>query len=144
EYALRAMAHLATLEPGVTANSEAVAAATQVPQGYLSKILRDLVVAELITSQRGPKGGFALARPAREISMLDVVNAVDPIQRIRKCPLGNPAHVELCPLHRRIDDAIAMIEREFGRTTLAEVVDSNTFVPPPPRPTSPTIRGRPP
>ena len=52
EYALRAMVHLAALEPGVTINSETLAARTKVPQGYLSKVLRDLVVAELITSQR--------------------------------------------------------------------------------------------
>ncbi len=123
EYALRAMVHLATLEPGITINSENLAARTKVPQGYLSKILRDLVVADLITSQRGPNGGFALARPADDISMLEVVNAVDPIQRIRKCPLGNPAHLNLCPLHRRIDDAMDLIEQRFRETKLSEVLE---------------------
>ena len=55
-----------------------------------------------------------------------VVNAVDPIPRIRKCPLGNPAHIQLCPLHRRLDNAIAMIEQEFGRASLAEVLETST------------------
>ena len=123
EYALRAMVHLATLDPGVTTNSETLAARTKVPQGYLSKILRDLVVADLITSQRGPNGGFALARPADDISMLEVINAVDPIQRIKKCPLGNPAHLNLCPLHRRIDDALDLIEQRFRETKLSEVLE---------------------
>lgn len=126
EYALRAMIHLAGTEPGTSANSETISASTKVPQGYLSKILRDLVVAGLVTSQRGPNGGFTLARPADQISMLDVVNAVDPIQRIKKCPLGNPAHIQLCPLHKRIDGAIAMIEHEFESTNLADVLASNT------------------
>lgn len=126
EYALRAMMHLAALAPGNAANSESVAASTQVPQGYLSKILRDLVVAELISSQRGPNGGFSLARPADRITMLDVVNAVDPIERIRKCPLGNPAHLNLCPLHERIDNAIGLIERQFRETSLAEILESKT------------------
>lgn len=125
EYALRAMIHLAALEPDKAVNSETIAAKTKVPQGYLSKILRDLVVADLITSQRGPNGGFSLSRPASAITMLDVVNAVDRIQRIEKCPLGNPAHVELCPLHRRMDDAVALIEREFARTTLNEVLETS-------------------
>lgn len=122
EYALRAMIRLASIPTDSSLRSEAVAASTKVPQGYLSKILRDLVVADLIVSRRGPRGGFALARPAQDITMLDVVNAVDPIKRIRGCPLGNPAHVNLCPLHHRLDQAIALVERQFRETTLAEIL----------------------
>lgn len=126
EYALRAMAHLATLEEGRAANSETVAEHTQVPRGYLSKILRDLVVAGLVDSQRGPNGGFVLARRASEISILDVVNAVDPIARISECPLGNPAHVQLCPLHRRLDDALQTIEQQFRETSLEDLQKTNS------------------
>ncbi|HEX2838717.1 MAG TPA: Rrf2 family transcriptional regulator [Phycisphaerales bacterium] len=122
EYALRAMTHLATLEPGASASSAVIAQHTQVPHGYLSKVLRDLVVADLITSQRGPNGGFTLARSAAEISIYDVVNAVDPMQRITECPLGNPDHVQLCPLHRRLDQAMDMVEREFRATSLGELL----------------------
>lgn len=124
EYALRAMMYLASLDDGASANSETIAGSTKVPRGYLSKVLRDLVVAELVISQRGPNGGFCLSRSANSISMLDVINAVDPLQRIRKCPLGNPAHVNLCPLHARIDRSIAMIEREFKETSLGEILAS--------------------
>jgi len=105
--------------------SEIIAERTKVPRGYVSKVLRDLVVAELIDSQRGRKGGFCLARPPSRITILDVIRAVDSIPRIRKCPLGNPAHVQLCPLHRRLDEAIALVEREFERTSLAEVLETN-------------------
>lgn len=122
EYALRAMMHLASLEPGATANSEVIAERTKVPQGYLSKVLRDLVVAQLVWSQRGPNGGFSLAREPSRISMLDVVNAVDPFERIKRCPLGNPAHTKLCPLHQRIDSAMDYIERQFADTTLADIL----------------------
>ncbi len=125
EYALRAMTFLASIGGDASFNSETIAERTKVPKGYLSKLLRDLVVAELIVSQRGPNGGFALGRSPDRISMLDVVNAVDPIPRIRKCPLGNPAHIQLCPLHRRLDDAIAMIEREFKQTSLAEILETS-------------------
>ena len=121
EYALRAMIHLAGLKPGDSVNSETIAVRTKVPQGYLSKILRDLVLVGLVKSQRGPNGGFCLARPASKTSILDIITAVDPIQRIHHCPLGNPAHVKLCPLHQRLDDAFAQIERSLGETTLEEL-----------------------
>lgn len=126
EYALRAMIHLASLGQDAAANSETIAARTKVPKGYLSKILRDLVVGGLVNSQRGPNGGFTLSRPPATISMLDVVNAVGPIERIKSCPLGNPDHLHLCPLHRRLDDAMGMIEHEFARTSLAEVLETST------------------
>jgi Rrf2 family protein len=126
EYALRAMVYLAS-QPEEASNSEKIAEATQVPAGYLSKVMRDLVVGGLLSSQRGPNGGFTLARPADKISILDVINSVDPIRRISECPLGNPLHVKLCPLHQRLDNALAAIETEFAKTSLDEIiVEANT------------------
>ncbi|MFO0856153.1 MAG: Rrf2 family transcriptional regulator [Phycisphaerales bacterium] len=122
EYALRAMTHLASQPAGSTVSSEQIAECTKVPRGYLSKVLRDLVVANLITSQRGPSGGFSLAREPDAISILDVVNAVDPIQRIHKCPLGKPDHIALCPLHSRLNAALGRIEKEFAETSFTELL----------------------
>lgn len=121
EYALRAMVYLAGVGERAV-NCESIAAATKVPPGYLSKVLRDLVLAELITSQRGPNGGFTLAREAESIAILQIINAVDPIKRILECPLGNPDHTKLCPLHRRMDQAISEIERTLTKTKLSEVL----------------------
>lgn len=121
EYAMRAMVFLASLE-GESASSERIAENTRVPPGYISKVMRDLVVGGLVSSQRGPKGGFTLARRSSDITILDIVNAVDPIRRIRSCPLGNPLHVDLCPLHRRLDDALAHIEKTLASTTLGEII----------------------
>lgn len=127
EYALRAMSHLATLS-GRPASCEVVARATHVPRSYLSKIMRDLVNAGLLRSARGPRGGFALARDARMISVLEIVNAVDPIRRIERCPLEDPQHAVLCPLHQCLDDAIVQFERAFERATLADITDHGTRV----------------
>ncbi len=124
EYALRAMVCLSSSKAEESMNSETIAERTKVPKGYLSKIMRDLVVANLVESQRGPNGGFILARPASQISILNIVDAVDPINRIRECPLGNPSHTKLCPLHRRLDDSLANIERDFKETLLSEVIES--------------------
>lgn len=120
EYALRAMIFLASEEEAVT--SERIAAHTQVPPGYLSKVMRDLVLARLVESFRGPKGGFVLASGPGAITILDVVNAVNPIQRIHRCPLGDPNHQKLCALHQRIDGALREIENTFRSTTLAELL----------------------
>jgi Rrf2 family protein len=121
EYALRAMMHLASMG-GAPVSSERIAAQTRVPQGYLSKIMRDLVLAGQVASFRGPGGGFVLARSAAAVTILDVVNAVDPIRRIHRCPLDKPDHAELCSLHRNLDDALAHVESTFSRTTLAEML----------------------
>lgn len=121
EYALRAMMYLASAD-GDAISSERIAANTQVPPGYLSKVMRDLVLAHLVTSFRGPRGGFVLAEAPASITILDVVNAVDPIRRIKQCPLGKPEHHNLCALHQRIDAALAEIESTFRATTLGELL----------------------
>lgn len=118
------MVCLAGLDAPGAASCENIAAETKVPPRYLSKILRDLVLAGLLTSQRGPNGGFSLCRPAKNITMLEVVNAVEPMKRIRSCPLGNPSHIDLCPLHRNLDNALAIIETNLASTTLADMVES--------------------
>lgn len=123
EYALRAVVYLAG-KPGEPSTTEEVAEATKVPAAYLAKILQGLVRAGVVRSQRGVGGGVMLARPAAEVTILEVVNAVEPIKRIRTCPLGLASHgVNLCPLHRRLDAALAMVEEAFGGTTLAEVLN---------------------
>jgi Rrf2 family protein len=126
EYALRVVVYLASLD-GRLATIPQIAQATRTPEGYLAKVLRSLALGELVRSQRGPQGGSVLARPAEQITVFDVVQAVDPIQRITTCPLGMKSHgVNLCPLHRRLDQAIAMVEDAFRRTTIAEIVGEPT------------------
>ncbi len=124
EYALRAMMYLASLD-GEPVSSERIADHIHVPAGYLSKVMRSLVFARLVTSFRGPRGGFMLAAKPETITILDVVTAVDPIRRIERCPMGNPEHLGLCPLHQRLDDALAGIETSFRETTLAEMKEHN-------------------
>src|SRR4029077_6761092 len=97
--------------------TDQVAKATRVPRAYLSKVLQSLGRAGLVRSQRGIGGGMTLAKPAADLPSLEVVNAVEPIQRIRTCPLGLAAHgVHLCPLHRRLDNALALFEDAFQKT----------------------------
>jgi len=122
EYALRAVVHLASEAPRARTTDQ-IAAATQVPRAYLSKVIQSLCRAGLARSQRGMGGGVTLTKGPENLTILEVVNAVDPIQRIHTCPLDLAAHgTHLCPLHRRVDDALKMVEQAFARTTLAEVL----------------------
>jgi Rrf2 family nitric oxide-sensitive transcriptional repressor len=121
EYALRAVVFLAENEPGQT--TIAIANATQVPAAYLSKVLQQLAKAGIVKSQRGIGGGFSMLKPPKKLTALDVVNAVDPIVRITKCPLNLEAHaIRLCTLHRRLDEATALMEKAFASTTIAELM----------------------
>lgn len=121
EYALRVVVYLASLD-GKPATIPRIADATRTPEGYLAKVLRGLALAELVRSQRGPQGGSVLARPAEQITVYDVIQAVDPIRRITTCPLNIRAHgVNLCPLHRRLDQAMGLVEDAFRATPIAEL-----------------------
>jgi Rrf2 family nitric oxide-sensitive transcriptional repressor len=126
EYALRAVVHLASKVPAAQTTDE-VAQATRVPRAYLSKVLQSLSRAGLVRSQRGIGGGMTLTKSPAKLTILEVVNAVEPIQRIRTCPLGLAAHgVRLCPLHKRLDNALAIFEKAFGDTTLADILAEPT------------------
>lgn len=123
EYALRAAVHLA--QEGRARTSAEIAEATMAPHGYLSKMMQQLVRAGLVLSQRGRNGGFVLARDASEISVLDVLRAVDAAPgRIGKCPLGIEGHARLCPLHRLLDQAMGEVEAAFAASDLATLARS--------------------
>lgn len=122
EYALRAVVYLAAQNGKPSVNHD-IATAMQVPVGYMAKVLQNLRRAGLVKSQRGLRGGFLLARPAADITILDVVNSVDPVPRILKCPLGLKEHKDLlCPLHKQLDNAAALVEQVFGDHTIEELL----------------------
>ena len=132
EYALRAMVYLAD-QAGQPRTTAQIAEYTQVPASYLAKVMQGLSRARLVTSQRGLNGGFHLNRPPEQLTVLEIVNAVDPIRRFHECPLGLPSHTQLCPLHDRLDSAAAMVEKSFADTTVAQLLDV-------PRPRKPLCR----
>ena len=127
EYALRAMVQLAyTSSDGCS--TDVLAQSTQVPRAYLSKVLQGLRRAGLVRSQRGIGGGVYLERPPEQISILEVINAVEPVERILTCPLGLKSHgSRLCPLHAKVDSAIALIQESFCNTTLADIIATGTY-----------------
>jgi Rrf2 family protein len=123
EYALRIMITLAEAadEP---LTSERIADLTRVPGDYAVKVLQWLGRANMVRGQRGRKGGFRLDCDPKTTTLLDVVNVIDPLERISACPLGREAHQQdLCPLHSRLDEVVAILIDSLGQMTLESVVN---------------------
>jgi Rrf2 family protein len=77
DYAIRAAAELATAEPGSWVKTESVATAQDIPLPFLLNILAELRTAGIVRSRRGVDGGYQLARPADDVTVADVIRAVD-------------------------------------------------------------------
>ncbi len=120
EYALRAVVYLADkTEPQTNLQ---IAEVTQIPVGYLAKVMQSLGRGGLVHAQRGLRGGFSLAYEASELTVLEVVDSIDPVRRFHECPLGLHG-INLCPLHRSLDDAAKAVEETFGDTTIADLIN---------------------
>ncbi len=118
EYALRAIVFLADND-GKSCTTQQIAEVTEVPAGYLSKVMQSLSRSKLVNSQRGIHGGFTLSKESSKLTVLEIINAVDPVQRIHECPLKIANHGKnLCPLHRKLDNAAAAVETAFAETTI--------------------------
>lgn len=129
EYALRAVVWLAQ-HPGRHQTTQQLAEGTQVSANYLPKVLQPLSRAGIVSGQRGVNGGYSLDRSPIHLTVLEVINCVDPIERIRRCPLGLKTHLgALCPLHRMLDDAIAENERRFAGQTIASLLRPGSCTP---------------
>lgn len=125
EYALRAVVYLASRKSTSPASAQEISECVRVQVGYLQKVLRMLAKHGILTAQRGSGGGFALAKVASAISVLDVLRATDTqIPRIERCPLGIQGHTSLCPLHRLLDQEMARSERTFASTSIADLLES--------------------
>lgn len=124
EYALRTMACLARSPADRKLRAKDLAPLAGVPRPFLSKVLRRLTAAGLLTSQKGHGGGFALAREPRKIRFVDVLRAVDFEPAADHCLFGwaecdadNP-----CPLHPEWSDLKRAIEDWARSRTLADVL----------------------
>jgi Rrf2 family iron-sulfur cluster assembly transcriptional regulator len=123
EYALRAMAILASSPGNEPVPARALSQATDISPHYLSKVLRRLVLAGLLVSRKGRGGGFTLARTPSEIRFVDVLAAVDAYPYDRHCVFGWGACNENapCSLHDAWLGMSEAIRDWAANTSLAEV-----------------------
>jgi len=126
DYAIRAMIHLACLPDGGVALRSEIAEAQYIPTSFMAKILRSLVRARLLRSSRGVNGGFSLARPAADINMLEIVEAIEGPLALTDCvpsPTGCGWAMD-CPASAvwlKVQDAMKETLKE---TTLEDLVST--------------------
>ncbi|MHB8134695.1 MAG: RrF2 family transcriptional regulator [Anaerolineaceae bacterium] len=124
DYALRAMLYLARMDPNQRSATSQIAEIQQIPPSFLAKIISQLSIAGLIHTSRGARGGVSLARPVEEVSLLDVVEAIDgPISlnecthNQESCPFG-----EECPIHPIWCEAQKELVDKLKNTRFSELI----------------------
>jgi Rrf2 family protein len=116
-YALYAVVHMANQKNDRPTPSHLVARARKIPERFLLKVLKPLVSARVLHSVKGPNGGYRLARPASQITLLDIVEAVDgPLQGHAPLSENQGSH----PLNRKLE-AICKQGTELERRQLERV-----------------------
>ena len=123
QYALRAMAWIATLDDDEAIPAKDLAEATDIPLHYLQKVLRRLVIEGVLKSRKGRGGGFSLARPRKEVTFDQVLHAVDAMPEKGVCAWGwgqcDATHP--CPLHQAWSPLTKGFQQWARTTTLEDV-----------------------
>lgn len=124
DYAIRTVLALARTPDGERMSVRRVAAEQRVPERFLPQVMRDLVRAGLVEGTVGRTGGYRLAKPSRQISLLDVVEAVEGDSRRRVCVLrGGPCALDgVCDVHAVFAAAQDDVLRRLRATTVAEAI----------------------
>lgn len=133
EWVLHCATTLAQLEPGARTSTVQLAEFYELPAAYLSKQLKALVRAGILSSTTGPRGGFALARTPSEVTLLAIVEAVDGASSPYECrEIRQQGHGALpaaecrrtCVLAARMADAYEAWRASLASVTLADILGS--------------------
>lgn len=133
DYGVVAMTHIARRADELH-TAASVAQATGVPLPSATKLLKQLVKSGILTSQRGAKGGYALSRAPAEISVADLIVAIDGPIVLADCldgPAGQCGLESFCSVRspwQKVSNAIRIALEEV---TLAEMIEATAYVPPP-------------
>lgn len=122
EYALRAVLYIADNEGMIRVDT--LAETLGLPRNYLSKTLYALTKAGILTSMRGPRGGFDLAIPANQLTLSQIIEPFDAIEAQRACLLGRKEcdDANPCPAHHRWKGIGEQIAAFFRSTTVEELI----------------------
>ena len=125
DYAVRAMVYLAQIGPEQRASTSQIAQEKQIPPSFLAKIVSQLSVAGLLQTSRGARGGVSLARSAADISLLDVVEAIDGPILLNDCVAdnGSCAFGDSCPMQPVWCEAQKDLVGRLESTTFAQFVN---------------------
>lgn len=124
QYAIRAMTYLAKQESGRVCSIQEISRETRTPTPFLSKIISTLSRNRLIRARRGPHGGAMLACPPDQITVGDILEAIDGPLDMQRCVLGLPecSDQNPCPLHGQWKGLEARMRRELHTLNLLDLV----------------------
>lgn len=123
EYAVKAATYIARHAGDEPVSARDIAVGANVPQGYLQKLLSEMVRSGILVSSRGIGGGFRLSKPANQLLLKDVIAPFDDARQRSRCPFGSPECNENrpCAVHERWGDLIESFTRFLETTTLADL-----------------------
>jgi len=121
DYAVRAVLHLAKMEPDDRASTAGIAKQERIPSSFLAKIISQLSIAGIIQTTRGAKGGVVLAKKPEDITLLDVVESIDGPIALNECVLHENvcAFDQECPIKQVWCDAQAELVAKLRATNFA-------------------------
>lgn len=125
EYGVLGLLHLVRQPAGQPVMIDAVSRDEMIPKSFLAKIFQDLAKVGILRSQRGAGGGFVLARPAEQITVLEVIEAIDGKIALQRClgEIPDCDRREGCALCGLFEQAQDRLKEVFGQTTLADLRD---------------------
>lgn len=126
DYAVRALAYLAGQHPDKTAGKAEIEKKQDIPPHYLSKIMKDLVAGGFVHSRHGPKGGFVLARPAKQISIKEVYESVEgPLVLMQSLEKGEEycPYFTVCSQISVWERAQSLLARYLAKVSIADIAD---------------------
>jgi Rrf2 family protein len=126
DYGVRVIMDLATLPESTRASTQEIADRQNIPAPFLAKIISRLSLSGLVTTYRGAGGGVSLARPASEISLLHVIEALDGPVQLNRCVIEPSAcpRDEHCPVHHIWARAQSELTSLLGNTTFGDLVSA--------------------
>jgi FeS assembly SUF system regulator len=125
DYGIRILAHLAEGEPGATRNAREVAEDLRLPTPMVSKVMKSLARAGVLTSHRGAKGGFSLSRRPEELNVADMIAALEGPVALTECQVG-PAvceHESSCHVQGPWSVINRSVQNTLATITLADVIN---------------------
>jgi len=126
EYGVLGLINLARREPERMAMIEEISQAEKIPASFLAKIFQSLARAGLVRSVRGAKGGFVMTRRPEEISVLEIIEAIEGRIALQRCLGDNPtdcSHLGECALCGIFEQAQEGVKSVLGKTTLRNLID---------------------
>jgi Rrf2 family protein len=126
EYAIRGLSEMAIRENGNRVMLDELVAGTNLPRDFMAKVFQRLVHAGLLRSSKGRGGGFSLSRPAHEITMMQIVEAIEGPQMMDRCVVGlEKCHDSMpCPQHDLYKPIRQRLKDYMNTTTLADLASS--------------------